>query len=253
MKLSVLERLLAPLAAACFALAGCAADTTEAIDGEDADDVAVSADELSSRAQKFLGSFAWRQGDSGPFTDFQKLTLSSDGTYTAKVDAALVSPGIACIMAPCAVVESGRWSVTSSGGKLKIRVNPSGGKPSRSYFASILEQTRTLTLTRFNASTTLFSVGSTCANVRCTATTTCEMKFANGVHSPSCVPNAPPPSDCVKTGCSGQICADGQRMSTCDFRPEYACFQAATCARRADGQCGWTKTAALTACIDNAK
>lgn len=56
---------------------------------------------------------------------------------------------------------------------------------------------------------------------------------------------------CVVTGCSGQICADQQLMSTCEYRPEYACYQQATCARQANGQCGWTQTDTLRACLEN--
>lgn len=54
---------------------------------------------------------------------------------------------------------------------------------------------------------------------------------------------------CVRTGCSGQICADTNRISTCEFRPEYACYRTAACERGADGQCGFRQTAELAACI----
>lgn len=56
---------------------------------------------------------------------------------------------------------------------------------------------------------------------------------------------------CRKTGCSGQICADQDMASDCMFRPEYACYRAATCERQADGECGWTQTPALTQCLQN--
>ncbi len=64
--------------------------------------------------------------------------------------------------------------------------------------------------------------------------------------------SAPTPSNaapCVRTGCSGQICADGHMFSTCEFRPEYACYKSAVCERGADGKCGFRKTAQLTACL----
>jgi hypothetical protein len=51
------------------------------------------------------------------------------------------------------------------------------------------------------------------------------------------------------TGCSGEICADQDVASTCIYKPEFACYQGATCERQADGACGWTQTAALTACL----
>ncbi len=71
--------------------------------------------------------------------------------------------------------------------------------------------------------------------------------------------NAPPPSEapitanrCVVGGCSGQLCVDesqGDMPTTCEYREVYACYQTATCARQATGQCGWTETAELKACI----
>lgn len=59
-------------------------------------------------------------------------------------------------------------------------------------------------------------------------------------------------SGCVVTGCSGQICADEQVASTCEYRTEYACFQHARCERQSDGQCGWTETEAYASCVANA-
>ena len=56
-------------------------------------------------------------------------------------------------------------------------------------------------------------------------------------------------SACRKTGCSGQICSDKDTVSTCEFRADYACYQAATCERQTNGQCGWTMTAELEACL----
>lgn len=55
---------------------------------------------------------------------------------------------------------------------------------------------------------------------------------------------------CFVGGCSGQICSDQEGViSTCEFRPEYACYQQATCERQAGGECGWTETPELDACL----
>lgn len=54
---------------------------------------------------------------------------------------------------------------------------------------------------------------------------------------------------CVVSGCSGQICAREPLFSTCEWRPEYACFARATCAPQLNGACGWTMTDALRACL----
>lgn len=58
---------------------------------------------------------------------------------------------------------------------------------------------------------------------------------------------------CVISGCSGQICAGEEMMSTCEFLPEYACYKDAVCERQASGQCGWTMSDELNSCLDNAK
>lgn len=59
--------------------------------------------------------------------------------------------------------------------------------------------------------------------------------------------------ECKPTGCSGQICSDQDIASTCEFKEEYACYQAAECKRQIDGQCGWSQTASLALCIQNAR
>lgn len=54
---------------------------------------------------------------------------------------------------------------------------------------------------------------------------------------------------CVITGCSGQICADEQVATTCEFRPEYECYKSAVCERQANNQCNWTLTENLVSCL----
>ncbi|MEA2747994.1 MAG: hypothetical protein QOI41_2137 [Myxococcales bacterium] len=241
--------------ASLLALGGCAADTTDASSADGTEDPGVSQDELTSRAAQFAGAYSWRASDSGEFVDFQQLTLKANGSYTAKVDAGLVNPAVRCIAFPCTLPEAGKWTVLKSGSQLKLKVDPTGPKPSRSYYVTINDLSRTLSVTRYAHTSLLFSDSSTCANVRCTATTHCEMKGINGGAVPVCIANppAPPPAAaCVPSGCSGQICADHSVISTCEFRPEYACYQTATCARQADGACGWTSTPALTSCLANA-
>lgn len=54
---------------------------------------------------------------------------------------------------------------------------------------------------------------------------------------------------CTIMGCSGHICADGNVITTCEYKPEYACYEQAVCERQANGQCGWTLTAAMGRCL----
>jgi hypothetical protein len=64
--------------------------------------------------------------------------------------------------------------------------------------------------------------------------------------------NEAAPAECFVGGCSGQVCSDDPGViTTCEFRPEYACYREATCEVQAGGQCGWTETPALAACLAN--
>lgn len=64
---------------------------------------------------------------------------------------------------------------------------------------------------------------------------------------------APIGSSCRPTGCSGQVCADHDVVTTCEFRPEYACYRTARCERQGDGTCGWTMTPQLQQCLNAAR
>jgi hypothetical protein len=56
---------------------------------------------------------------------------------------------------------------------------------------------------------------------------------------------------CARAGCSSQLCVpEGEeRMTTCEFRPEYACYRDARCERQPDGSCGFTPSPELEACL----
>jgi hypothetical protein len=60
---------------------------------------------------------------------------------------------------------------------------------------------------------------------------------------------------CVVAGCGGNLCVSAVEaatiFTTCEYRPEYACYKAATCDMQADGMCGWTETPELQACLAN--
>lgn len=59
---------------------------------------------------------------------------------------------------------------------------------------------------------------------------------------------------CMIGGCSGQLCVneeDGDVVSTCEWREEYACYRDATCEKQDDGNCGWTETSSLRRCLNN--
>lgn len=56
---------------------------------------------------------------------------------------------------------------------------------------------------------------------------------------------------CVRAGCGGQLCvrAGEEPVTTCEERPEYACYREARCERQADGTCGFTSTPELERCL----
>ena len=57
---------------------------------------------------------------------------------------------------------------------------------------------------------------------------------------------------CMRTGCSGQVCSDQEVVTTCEFKPEYECLKKAACERQKNGQCGFTQTPELLACLKRA-
>lgn len=203
----------ASLVAGSFA-GGCAGASVPAEDVESQEQ-----DATSTRPEdlaKYVGSYEWREGTSGSFVDFTQLTLVVDGTFTAVADEDVTGNPIRCIKAPCASPVDGTWAVTRSHGVTKLRIEVQG-RPNRSYHVAV--EADGLELTRDTVSTKLFKVE--------------------------------PAADCHKTGCSGTVCADHDVMTTCQFRPEYACYHDATCERQADGQCGFRATPELTQCLSS--
>jgi eight-cysteine-cluster-containing protein len=61
-------------------------------------------------------------------------------------------------------------------------------------------------------------------------------------------------ADCLRTGCSGQICASEPTVTTCEWRDEYACYREsfAQCAC-INGSCGWAPNPDLIQCISQAQ
>ena len=72
-----------------------------------------------------------------------------------------------------------------------------------------------------------------------------------GKQNPTPEPDPPTAAACVKGGCSGSVCEEEGTgtVTTCEMKPEYACYTSATCERQADGACGWTQTPELEACL----
>ena len=58
-------------------------------------------------------------------------------------------------------------------------------------------------------------------------------------------PVAVPTDGCRVTGCSGQVCADEEVITICEWKEEYECYRNSRCERQPDGKCGWTQTPKL--------
>ena len=60
---------------------------------------------------------------------------------------------------------------------------------------------------------------------------------------------------CAVGGCSSQVCGEAGEIedivTTCEYREEYACYQAARCERQSSGSCGWTETDEYKQCVAN--
>ncbi len=57
---------------------------------------------------------------------------------------------------------------------------------------------------------------------------------------------------CVITGCSSQVCAEEDIVTTCEFKEEYGCYDLAICEKQSDGKCGWTETNEFLSCLNDA-
>lgn len=55
--------------------------------------------------------------------------------------------------------------------------------------------------------------------------------------------------DCIRTGCSGEVCAPEPWITTCVWLPEYECLQFAPCAC-ISGRCGFVETPEFLACMN---
>lgn len=157
------------------------------------------------------------------------------------------APEVQCLVDPCSVsgcnVEGAVCRANYCGGCNAEWIDPSGAwvchgaacdDPDRRYVANSPEQCATV---RF-----LCEEGSLAFFDECGCG--CEVQHAT-VEEP-----------CKLGGCSSQLCVgpdDENVITTCEFRPEYACYRTATCEPQSDDACGWTQTQALIACIDAAR
>jgi eight-cysteine-cluster-containing protein len=68
----------------------------------------------------------------------------------------------------------------------------------------------------------------------------------------ACTPQCTTDADCITTGCSGQVCAPQAVITTCQYEPQYVCYNDPTtsCGCNA-GSCGWDQTTELDTCLSS--
>ncbi|MBS3117846.1 eight-cysteine-cluster domain-containing protein [Candidatus Woesearchaeota archaeon] len=63
-------------------------------------------------------------------------------------------------------------------------------------------------------------------------------------------------ADCGVGGCSGQVCATKEKaeniITTCDFRPEYACLELTNCICQ-NGKCNWEQNQEYIICLEKSE
>ena len=57
--------------------------------------------------------------------------------------------------------------------------------------------------------------------------------------------------ECMKTGCSGEVCSDQNVITPCIYKPEYECYKSASCERQTNGKCDWTMDDSLKKCLNS--
>jgi eight-cysteine-cluster-containing protein len=98
--------------------------------------------------------------------------------------------------------------------------------------------------------------GKRCVNNRCAeqdATTPIPPPIVKTPNTPSSGCNSD--SDCTTGGCSGTICQAKKSppvITTCEYRPEYACYRQIQCGC-VNGACTWKEDANFKTCVKNAQ
>ena len=200
-------------------------------------------------------------------TNLARLGVSGD-VIDGKMTLVLESNGkffwhhnIFCLTTPCPTSDAGTWTgYAPAKGEVQGRLRLKSASEVRHYVV-VIGADGTIKLSRLGNTAKFENVGTWCDAVeQCDGQPNLIMvKCIAGYHSApvcadtnfcskTCVKDADP-APCVVTGCSGQVCADSNVMTTCEYRSEYACYKSASCERDAAGKCGWAKTATLDACL----
>jgi hypothetical protein len=235
------------LVAAAFVFTGCSVQSGTTTDDENA--VGEADEALTAYGKSLIGAWSKIDGD----VDLDKLVLRADGTF-------IWQHNIYCIKAPCPTRDEGKFiAYKPSSGSTQGRVRLIGKEFGTRQYSVTKGTDGTIKLGRYGASGKFENVQNWCQQPTDCAgqIQTVAVKCASGSKavdvctetnscSKTCEPTVKP---CVVSGCSGQICAESDMISTCEWREEYACYKTAICERGTDGTCGWRKTTELESCL----
>lgn len=152
---------------------------------------------------------------------------------------------------PLELIEDSRCPINAecvSRGRVIVQINISDGL---TRFTENIELGQSLSVTA-NGDTSVKFISVTPELVSTKSISLDDYRFEfNVIKKPQASEN-PPLGACYVGGCSSQVCSDEEGLvSTCEFRSEYACYRTAQCKRQTNGQCGWTETLELKACLSN--
>ena len=182
---------------------------------EEATDLKVAAATSALTPMPELPASFHRESGAGPRTLAFRYAEGSTtrGTY-------FMDTGIVCITYPCPSTAEGTFRVRRAGGETAVEL--------RGVLGDQRPQTATFRIVEGAAGVSLLGT--------------------EGEEPAVLVADRP----CVLTGCSGHVCADEAVITTCEYRPELACYsRLGICGRNAAGECGWQPTASLGACLEN--
>jgi eight-cysteine-cluster-containing protein len=157
--------------------------------------------------------------------------------------------GLRCITHPCATHHAAKLNSTSARDVAGVDLNGCGASD-ESISAATAAMTGAEGILVAGRAEPVSGPGGRSVTVKAS-----QLYLRAGASGGSASNGSEPPSDkaCMKTGCSGQVCADEEVVTTCEYRPEYDCYKRAACARQRNGKCGFTPTPELTACLARAR
>ena len=151
------------------------------------------------------------------------------------------SPAIRCIAAPCATHHEAKLNSTASQNMAGVDLSGAGAPENL-----VTEATSAMVSDGILVSGNHSIVSGPAGRMQMLKAAQFYLRASGGSGNGSQKP-------CMKTGCSSQVCSDQEVMTTCEFKPEYECYRKAACERQKNGDCGFTETPELLACLKRAR